>query len=833
MINDYFRLGWRVIPLKGKRPFIQGWQNLRYCNPEEFNSNYRECDNVGVITGWLRGGDLALVALDVDEPWLLGFDFDFWKKHGAMAHTTSTGERIVFYTDSPEVAVFSRKVSVKPEDLAEEERQLVRKAQGKESVTLIEVLAEGRQFMAPPSVHPETGQRLEWTVPPKEPENSLVIHSLEELKRLLAQSIRRSRWVVEELFESSLKEAEGDVGLLSDWLGKILERLKPNFAGETPRYYTFHCPFHRPDRNPSFVINKVKFYAFDYHDGEAYSIKQLAEKLGVELKETLDSIEVGKFNVKPLFNGLSVRVHPAIDVVGGVAVVGVTLPCLVTDKEGRRAEKELPFFITSDRQRVLCHLNVLARLKWRLAYKIVSFENRWSLPGIKAWLEGATVNPRDVYFKVKKAWQTFLEFPEPRVYKFITLWSIGTYFFHLFESYPYILLYGLKRTGKTRTLTVASLICFNAIFSNSISTSSLFRLIQSGRCTLLLDEAENLAIKERVQELRNLLLAGYKRGAKVWRTEKTRGERLVPEQFEVYSPKMLANIQGFEDVLADRGITIIMKRSRNREITDREPKETDKSWQEIRDSLYTLYLQFASEVSDVCGVCEVEGANVSERELELWRPIFALAKFFDKYVPEEKLVGEMAEMASLEAKEKQTENVTETPELLLVQALIKIVEREGFYKVKDIVSALADMFEDEQKWLNTKWCGRALKRLGLVEDKRRVGSGVEVYLKPEKVKDVAERLGCIATSTTQTPQTPQTSPLLAGSAAGGAFYYRHVKPAEPCELCGALAVEWEVKTPTGEVLRRCNQCFVKMQKAGAKAEWRFVEEDFDGGSLGF
>jgi energy-coupling factor transporter ATP-binding protein EcfA2 len=284
VLGEYFRLGWRVIPLKGKRPFIEGWQNLKL-TPEEFKANYREGDNVGVITGWLKQGELALIALDVDEPRLLGFDFDFWIASGAMAHTTSTGKRIVFYTDSAEVAGFSRKVAVAPEDLTEEERQLVQKAKGKESITLLEVLAEGRQFMAPPSVHPETGQRLEWVVGPVGARNCLVVHSLGELKQLLAQSIHRSRWVVEELFETSRLEAKGDMEVLQGWLERILERLKPNYAGETPRYYTFHCPFHEPDRNPSFVINKLKLYAFDYHDGTAYSLKQLAKRLGVELSE--------------------------------------------------------------------------------------------------------------------------------------------------------------------------------------------------------------------------------------------------------------------------------------------------------------------------------------------------------------------------------------------------------------------------------------------------------------------------------------------------------------------------------------------------------------------
>jgi hypothetical protein len=61
------------------------------------------------------------------------------------------------------------------------------------------------------------------------------------------------------------------------------------------------------------------------------------------------------------------------------------------------------------------------------------------------------------------------------------------------------------------------------------------------------------------------------------------------------------------------------------------------------------------------------------------------------------------------------------------------------------------------------------------------------------------------------------------------YVYRHVKPAEPCELCGQLAVEWEIKTPEGNVLRRCSQCFVKLQKMLANVEWRFEEAGFDGG----
>jgi predicted transcriptional regulator len=52
------------------------------------------------------------------------------------------------------------------------------------------------------------------------------------------------------------------------------------------------------------------------------------------------------------------------------------------------------------------------------------------------------------------------------------------------------------------------------------------------------------------------------------------------------------------------------------------------------------------------------------------------------------------------------------------------------------------------------------------------------------------------------------------------FLYKHVLPGEPCELCGQLAVEWQIKTPQGQVLRRCNNCFVEMRKNLANADWQ-------------
>jgi len=62
-------------------------------------------------------------------------------------------------------------------------------------------------------------------------------------------------------------------------------------------------------------------------------------------------------------------------------------------------------------------------------------------------------------------------------------------------------------------------------------------------------------------------------------------------------------------------------------------------------------------------------------------------------------------------------------------------------------------------------------------------------------------------------------------AAKPTYTYRHVKPAEPCELCGQQAVEWEITTPRGDRIRRCNQCSVKMRKNTPNVDWQEQEAE--------
>jgi len=481
-------------------------------------------------------------------------------------------------------------------------------------------------------------------------------------------------------------------------------------------------------------------------EGLASSKEELLEKLRW-------NIQLSKVSLVPLWDNPAKTVHPAIDYVDGVAYVGIMMNWKEKDDKGKERVKAIPTLVTSNREVIPLVPEYLKKKGLQLKRQVNWLPNRWSVESIKQFLDGkAEVDPEELYIAIKTAFEEYVEFEDEVCYDFVTLWSIGTYFFHIFNSYPYLYIGGMKQVGKTKLLTQLERLCFNARFSTDITTSALFRSIENWRCTLLLDETENLANPERNLAMRSVLLSGNKKGGVVFRVNPN---TLQVETFEVYSPKALANIKGVEDVLEDRCITHFMKRGKRKEIINREIPIASGVWQEIRDLLYIFYLEYAHELSELgaCSELQERGGleKLSARELELWKPVLVLALFFDRYF--EGLFDRILEFAVKKSEEKKVENLTETLDLILVKALLSIVESDGFYKVSDVRNVMAEYFDEPQKWLTSKWVGNTLRRLGFTE-KRRVGKGVEYHLTVKSVKDLAERLGILKEETNKKEDEP-------------------------------------------------------------------------------
>jgi len=472
------------------------------------------------------------------------------------------------------------------------------------------------------------------------------------------------------------------------------------------------------------------------------------EERAEELPETY---EVSGGQIQPVGEGEVECIHPALDFCEK-GYVGVWRLCLVR-RGARPRYKYVYFLITDSKDIIIGDHSRLAEAGIAIKYSPVrvDVEPRWSERGIREFLNGWEPSPEEVYNTVIRLLRKYIDFYDERLYHFFTLWIIGTYFFPLFNCYPYIFITGVKRVGKTKLLTVIKNLAFNAAMSSSMTAASVFRIVQNSRGTLLIDEIEQLASPEKMHEIRQLLTEGYKRGGVAYRTEKQSEERPTPVPFEVYSPKCLANIRGLDDILADRCFTVVMLRTRNREIANREINDRDPEWQVARDMLHAFTLTYWSEMKALTGT-NIEVEDLYGRELELAKPIVVLANFFDlqgvHYEPSNRegleqftvvpLTTAMTQLVQTLVKYRRMEEVTETAEILLIKVLMKMVKEGGWYKVADIRQEMEGMLEEPEKWLKNQWVGRRLTNFGFRE-KRRVGRYSEYRLAPNKVEEIARR----------------------------------------------------------------------------------------------
>jgi len=136
-----------------------------------------------------------------------------------------------------------------------------------------------------------------------------------------------------------------------------------------------------------------------------------------------------------------------------------------------------------------------------------------------------------------------------------------------FNELPYLRVRGDPGSGKTRLLLILGSLCYKPIFASGASTvSPLFRLLDTFRGTLVIDEGDFRFSDERA-EIVKILNNGNARGFPVLRSEATgkRGE-FNPRAYQVFGPKLIATRGFFEDrALESRCLTEEMGGTRLRD----------------------------------------------------------------------------------------------------------------------------------------------------------------------------------------------------------------------------------------------------------------------------
>ena len=125
----------------------------------------------------------------------------------------------------------------------------------------------------------------------------------------------------------------------------------------------------------------------------------------------------------------------------------------------------------------------------------------------------------------------------PHEYVGISLWILYTHVFDRFQISPRLaLLSPVRNCGKSRVLRLAERLVIRPERHDNITAPTIFRLIDQGAPTLLLDEGDNLGLRID-RTMRGVLNSGYEKGGFISRT--IRGE---PKSFSTFAPAAVAAI---------------------------------------------------------------------------------------------------------------------------------------------------------------------------------------------------------------------------------------------------------------------------------------------------
>jgi hypothetical protein len=338
------------------------------------------------------------------------------------------------------------------------------------------------------------------------------------------------------------------------------------------------------------------------------------------------------------------------------------------------------------------------------------------------------------------------------------LWIAHAHFMKAWESTPRLAFLSPEPgSGKTRALEITELLVPRAVSAVNMSPSALFRVIGSkdGLPTILFDEIDTIfGPKAREnEELRGLLNAGYRRGAKTYRSLVT-GKKVTVEEIEAFSAVALAGLNDLPDTILTRSIVVRMRR--------RAPGETVESYRrrmhadQGRD-LHDRLAKWARANEERAATAWPDmPTEITDRNADCWEALLTVADLAGGHWPETARVAAVALVA-----DTQTNR-----ESLGVKLLSDI--RKAFAGADQMATALlleALNAMEESPWgdlkgapLDARRLSRMLSKYGVKPTTIRTGTGTPKGYRSLDLYDAWQRyLPSLAPENSATSATIATS----------------------------------------------------------------------------
>jgi hypothetical protein len=293
---------------------------------------------------------------------------------------------------------------------------------------------------------------------------------------------------------------------------------------------------------------------------------------------------------------------------------------------------------------------------------------------------GANITPADL---IRHVLEQYVALADPHEYVAITLWAIHTHVFDNFMVTPRLVLTSpVKGCGKTTLLDVLSTLVARPEKSDNITAAAIYDAIDRDRCTLLIDEADNLELSAK-GALRAVLNSGHRKGGLF--TRFVRGRR---HRFLTFAPVALASIGTLTLPLMSRSIVIRMTRHDGatplRRFDRADALDLNIAYSHTREWTRSATTNPDPEMPD----------GLHGRLADNWRPLIAVA---DACNP---AWGALAREAAIYfAGGYHDEDVV----VLLLRDIRTVFNTRGVDRIasKTLVDALVDM--DDAGW--SEWCG--------------------------------------------------------------------------------------------------------------------------------
>ena len=236
---------------------------------------------------------------------------------------------------------------------------------------------------------------------------------------------------------------------------------------------------------------------------------------------------------------------------------------------------------------------------------------------IRAGLLGEAKNPPNVLELVRFILENFIDM-QPHEYVATALWVLHTHVFQRSVVSPRLAFTSpVNGCGKTTALAVIEQLAFRPERMDNATPAVIYHLIDQLSGTLLVDEADNLGLREN-GILRGVLNSGHRKGGSVRRVIKG-----APKKFNTFAPMAIAAIGSLPMPLMRRSIIIHMEKATGSVGLKRFDPEDSETMESVT-VVYRFVLQWAHSKPELNLNPDLP-KELKNRVADNWRPLIAIA----------------------------------------------------------------------------------------------------------------------------------------------------------------------------------------------------------------